>query len=91
MPRFLKMRPKRAVLLNGRSRPLSSHSVGHIAYLMLSILLANPPPPPPPPLPRPNQKNTAQGLIILISYYSGTAVSYLVPEIHKIALIVFLC
>ena len=32
MPRFLKRRPKRAVLLNGRSRPLGSHSVGHTAY-----------------------------------------------------------
>ena len=33
VPRFLEMRPKRAVLLNGRSRPLGSHSVGHSAHL----------------------------------------------------------
>ena len=32
VPRFLKMCPKRAVLLNGRSRPLGSHSVGHTAH-----------------------------------------------------------
>ena len=29
---FLKMHPKCSVLLNGRSRPLGSHSAGHTAH-----------------------------------------------------------
>ena len=53
MPRFLKMHPKRAVLLNGRSRPLGSHSVGHCTFLSFWVL--------DPQVPRSNIQREATG------------------------------